>query len=317
MGKKTVVLNAEKMNYDHKIDLSIISDDLTVYDHTEECDILERTKGYEVVVTKELVVSAEITAQLNESVKLICEAGTGYNNINIPACHAKGIKVCNIPAYSTQRVAQTVMTFILNLCSSMHTQQRMLVNKNRDNFTKYLGLHHVEVNGKTLGIIGYGNIAKEVVKLAIAFDMNVLVYTRTKYEDTDRIQFVDLDTVLSNSDFVSLHCPLFEETKHIINEETISKMKPTAYLINTARGPLVDEVALIQALQEGRIAGAGLDVQEVEPPVADNPLYEMENVILTPHMGWKGLETRQRMISILADNIRSYEQGNLQNEKFK
>ena len=166
----------------------------------------------------------------------------------------------------------------------------------------------VEVNDKVLGIIGAGNIGREVIKIAQAMDMKILAHTRTFREDADGVHYVDLPTLLRESDYVSLHCPLTPETRHLINRETLSMMKPTAFLINTSRGALVDEPALIEALKTGVIAGAGLDVQETEPPLPENPLYTMDNVILTPHMGWKGLETR-RLVSILAGNIEAYFQG--------
>ena len=298
------------MNYDNKLDMSILSENLTQFDSTPEALILERVQGQNIVITKEMPVSGEIISKFPDSVKLICEAGTGYNNIDLEAAKKKGITVCNIPAYSTQRVAHTAITFILNLSSSMQIQQSMLTNKNRDNFTKCMQVKHVEVNGKTLGIIGAGTIGKEVIKIAKVLGMNILVYTRTPREDEESVKYVDLDTVLSKSDYISLHCPLTPQTRHIIDENAISKMKSSAFIINTARGALIDEPALIKALQENKIAGAGLDVQEVEPPALDNPLYDMENVILTPHMGWKGLETRQRLISILADNIKAFLDGN-------
>jgi glycerate dehydrogenase len=171
----------------------------------------------------------------------------------------------------------------------------------------------VEVNGKTLGIIGAGNIGRAVIKIAKALDMDILVYTRTPREDSDGIRYVDLDTLLANSDYISLHCPLTPQTRHIINKETLSKMKPSAFLVNTSRGALVDEPALIEALQNGVIAGAALDVQETEPPADDNPLYTLDNVILNPHMGWKGLETRQRLVSILDGNIKAFFAGNPRN----
>ena len=168
----------------------------------------------------------------------------------------------------------------------------------------------MEVNGKTLGIIGAGNIGREVIRVAKALDMNILVYTRTPRADEDGIRYVSLEEVLSQSDYVSLHCPLNAQTRHLINKDTLALMKPTAFLVNTSRGALIDEPALIEALQNGVIAGAALDVQETEPPVAENPLYTMDNVIMTPHMGWKGLETRQRLVSILANNVHAYVAGN-------
>ena len=147
------------------------------------------------------------------------------------------------------------------------------------------------------------------MKIAKALDMNILVYTSFFFQAEDGIRDVDLETVLKNSDYVSLHCPLTPQTKHMINKETLALMKPTAFLINTSRGALIDEPALIEALEKHQIAGAGLDVQETEPPKADNPLYTLDNVILTPHMGWKGLETRQRLVSILAGNVKGFLEG--------
>ena len=307
MNTKTVVLNAKKMNFDGKLDFSILSSQVTVYDDTAPEELLERIQDADVIVTKEMPVSGELIRQFPDSVKLICEAGTGYNNLDLAAAKEKGIMVCNIPAYSTQRVAQTAIMLILNLSSAMQVQMAMLANGNHDNFTKNLQVPHVEVNDKTLGIIGAGHIGREVIRIAKAMDMKILVYTRTPKEDGDGIRYVDLETLLRNSDYVSLHCPLTPQTRHMINKDTLAMMKPEAFLINTSRGALIDEPALIEALQNGVIAGAGLDVQEVEPPAEDNPLYTMSNVLLTPHMGWKGLETRKRLVSILAGNIKAWE----------
>lgn len=310
MNRKTVVLNAAKMNFDGKLDFSVLSDDVTVYDDTTADELLPRIQGASVVVTKEMPVNGDLIRRFPDSVRLICEAGTGYNNLDLEAAREKGIVVCNIPAYSSERVAHTAIMMILNLSSSMQVQMKMLADGNHDNFTKNLQVPHVEVNGKTLGIIGAGNIGRAVIRIAQALDMDILVYTRTPRKDEDGIRYVDLPTLLKNSDYVSLHCPLTPATRHIINKETLSMMKPTAFLINTSRGALVDEPALIEALKSGVIAGAGLDVQETEPPAAANPLYTMDNVILTPHMGWKGLETRKRLVSILAGNVHAFFDGN-------
>ena len=309
MNRKTVVLNAAKMNFDGSLDFSVLSDEVIVFDETTPDQLLERIEGAAVIVTKEMPVSGELIDRFPDSVKLICEAGTGYNNLDLEAARRKGITVCNIPAYSSQRVAHTAIMMLLNLSSSMQKQLRMLALKNHDNFTKNLQVSHVEVNNKVLGIIGAGNIGREVIKIARALDMEILVYTRTPKQDSDGIRYVDLETLLKNSDYVSLHCPLTPQTKHLINRKTLELMKPTAFLINTSRGALINEAELIDALKEGVIAGAGLDVQEVEPPAFDSPLYDMDNVILTPHMGWKGLETRKRLLSILEGNVKAYFEG--------
>ena len=309
MNEKCVVLNAKKMNFDGKLDFSILSANVTVYDDTTEQQLLERIQGAEIIVTKEMDVSEEMIQRFPESVKLICEAGTGYNNIDLDAARKKGITVCNIPSYSTERVAHTAIMMILNLSSAMQVQMKMLACGNHDNFTLNLQVPHVEVNGKTLGIIGAGHIGRKVMQIAQALDMSILVYTRTPREDEKGICYVSLEELFKNSDYISMHCPLTESTKHMINRETLSLMKPSAFVINTSRGALIDEAALIEALENGTIAGAGLDVQETEPPEENSPLYTMDNVLLTPHMGWKGLETRQRLFSILADNIKKFIEG--------
>lgn len=313
MAGKAVVFNSARMNYDGKLDMSILANEVVVYDATEPEQILERVGDADILVTKEMPVSAEIIGKLPDCVKLICEAGTGYNNLDIAAAKAKGITVCNVPAYSTERVAHTAIMFILNLSSSMQVQQAMLTRGDHSNFTKYMQVNHVEVNGKTLGIVGAGNIGREVIKIAQVMGMKILAYTRTPREDEENLRYVPLETLLKESDYISLHCPLTPQTRHIIDEKAISMMKPTAFIVNTSRGALIDEKALIEALKVGKIAGAALDVQETEPPSPDNPLYDMPNVILTPHMGWKGLETRQRLISIAAENIKSFLAGKPKN----
>lgn len=307
---KTVVMNSFKMNYDGKLDMGVISDDITIYDSSETSQIVERASGAEVIITKELPVPKDVIAALPDSVKMICEAGTGYNNIDIEACREKGITVCNIPAYSSERVAHTAIMLLLNLSSCMGSQIRMLERKDRSNFTEHMKVSHVEVNGKTLGLLGAGNIGGEVAKVAVALGMKVLISKRNPGTDTENIKYVSFEEMIKNSDYISLHCPLSDATRHIIDEKVIGMMKPGVCIINTSRGPLIDEMALIKALNDGRVAGAGLDVQETEPPAQDNPLYDMDNVILTPHMGWKGFETRQRLVSIIADNVKAYEEGN-------
>lgn len=309
MSERVVVVNAGKMNYDHALDFSILSNDVQVYDDSTNAEIIERIQGARVVVTKEIPVTAELLSQFPDTVKLIVEAGTGYNNIDLNAAKAKGITVCNIPAYSTERVAHTVIMMILNFASTMQQQIGMLAKGDRSNFTKHLQVSHTEVNGKTLGVVGAGHIGMEVIKVAKALGMNILIHTRTPKADGDGIRYVSLDELLANSDYITLHCPLNDQTKHLINKETIGKMKPNVVIVNTGRGPLINEADLCEALAAKRIAGAGLDVQEVEPPAEDSPLYTLDNVIITPHMGWKGLETRQRLVGIIRDNVQAFFKG--------
>lgn len=309
MSHKVVILNAGKMNYDGSLDFSVPGCDVTVYDASAPEEIPGRVQDAEAIVTKELVLAPELVAAFPETLKLICEAGTGYNNIPLDAVRAKGITLCNVPAYSSQRVAQTAVMLMLNLSSTMQKQIAMLARGDHRNFTDHLLVPHVELNGKTLGVVGAGNIGREVIKIARAMGMNILVYKRHPGADEDGLRYTDLPTLLRESDYVSLHCPLTPETRHIIDAKAIKLMKPSAFLINTSRGALVDEPVLIEALKANRIAGAGLDVQETEPPAEDNPLYTMENVILTPHMGWKGLETRRRLASVVVADIANFFAG--------
>jgi len=309
MGERVVVVNASKMNYDQALDFSVLSSDVQVYDDSTNEELIERIQGARVVVTKELPVNAELLSQFPDTVKLIVEAGTGYNNIDLNAAKERGITVCNIPAYSTERVAHTVIMMILNFASTMQQQIGMLAKGDRSNFTKYLQVSHTEVNGKTLGVVGAGHIGMEVIKVAKALGMNILIHTRTPKADGDGVRYVSLDELLANSDYITLHCPLNEQTKYMINKETIAKMKPSAVIVNTGRGPLINEADLCEALATKRIAGAGLDVQEVEPPAEDSPLYTLDSVIITPHMGWKGLETRQRLVGIIRDNVQAFFKG--------
>lgn len=311
--KNTVFLNAGKVDFDHKLDFSPIAGltNFTKYDASSREEIIERVKGQDIVITKELPVGRDLIEQFPDSVKLICEAGTGYNNIDIEAAKEKGITVCNIPGYSTEAVAQLAITYILNFCSSMTLQQNMLRQKNHDNFTKYLQVPHFEVQNKVLGVIGSGSIGQHVMKVARALGMNILAYSRTpKVWDDPNIKSVNLEDLLQQSDFITIHCPLTPNTRHLINKERLNLMKPTAFIINTARGAIINETDLIEALQNGTIAGAALDVQDPEPPEPNSPLYDMENVILTPHIGWKCFESRQRLVKLIAGNIEAFIEGN-------
>ncbi|MBM7868296.1 D-2-hydroxyacid dehydrogenase [Heliobacterium gestii] len=310
--KKTVILNLAKLNYDNKIDLSPISalTAVTAYDDSSPAEIIERLQGQDIAVTKELPVGRDLIEQFPPSVKLICEAGTGFNNIDLAAAREKGITVCNVPGYSTEGVAHLAITFMLNHSASLTRQQIMLREKNFVNFTDHLTVPHVEVNGKTLGVVGGGAIGREVMKVAVALEMNILVYDPMPRDwGNAKIHSASLEDLLRKSDFVTLHCPLTPETRHLINRERLSLMKPSAYLINTSRGPLVKEADLVEALRQSQIAGAALDVHEVEPLSADSPLFNLENAVLTPHIGWQRLESRQRLFALMAGNIEAYLNG--------
>lgn len=311
--KDTVFLNSNRVDFDGKLDFSPLENitSLTKYNHSSDNEILQRIQNQNIIITKEIPLGSDLINKFPDSVELICEAGTGYNNIDIEAAKGKNILVCNLPGYSTEGVAQLVIGFILDLSSSISIQQNMIRQGNFNNFTKYLGVPHSEVQGKTLGVIGSGSIGKQVIKVARALDMNILVCSRTlKQWDDDKIQNASLETLLKESDFVTIHCPLTEQTKHIINKDNLKIMKPSAFIINTARGAIINEIDLIEALKKGLIAGAALDVQEVEPLSKESALFLMDNVIITPHIGWKCKESRQRLIDYLASNIKAFIEGN-------
>lgn len=314
---QAVLLNAERLDFDKKLDFSALAAavQVTRHEHSSAEDIPGRTEGFEVVITKELPVGAELIERFAPSVRVICEAGTGFNNIDIAAARKRGIAVCNVPAYSNDAVAQLVITFVLNFSCSLIQQQRMLWNKDQSNFSCALQVPHFELQGKILGLIGgSGTIGSKVKEIALTLGMTVLISSRNpKPSDDERVQVVTQEELLQRSDFVSIHCPLSDATRHLINMEQLQKMKRTAFLVNTARGPIIKEDDLIKALQTGVIAGAGLDVQDVEPPPADSLLYTLENVILTPHIGWKRLETRQRLMNMVAENVAAFLKGSPQN----
>ncbi len=308
-----VFLNAAKVDYDHTLDFSALQacGKLTLYESSSAEEIPARVQDQEVVITKEIPLGPELIEQFPAGVRLICEAGTGYNNIDLETASKKGIRVCNIPAYSTGAVAQLAVTLLLDLCSSLSVQQKMLANGDYRNFTDALSVRHVEAAGKTLGLVGAGRIGRQVLRVARALDMPALVYTRTPrtWEDPGIRNASSFDQLLRESDFISIHCPLTPKTRHLFDAKAFAAMKPTACIINTARGPIIDEPALVEALRSGRIAGAALDVQEHEPLSPDSPLFRLDNVVLTPHIGWKCAEARQRLLGVLARNIRGFLDG--------
>jgi glycerate dehydrogenase len=311
--KNTVFLNSAKVDFDGKLDFSPLEKITFLTRYNQSCaeEILEKVQNQNIIITKEMTLGSDLIQKLPDSVQLICEAGTGYNNIDIVAAKEKNIAVCNLPGYSSEGVAQLVIGFILDLSSSISIQQNMIRQGDFKNFTKHLMVQHFEVQRKTLGVIGSGSIGKQVIKIARALDMNILVNSRTRKQwNDDKIRNVSLETLLKESDFVTIHCPLTDLTKHIINKNNLKIMKPSAFIINTARGAIINEVDLIEALQKELIAGAALDVQNTEPLSKESPLFLMDNVILTPHIGWKCYESRQRLINFLAINIKAFINGN-------
>lgn len=279
--------------------------DVTYYDTTSNEDVLSRAKDADILVINKIVMDKDTLAEC-KNLKLITILATGYNIVDIEAAKALGITVCNVPYYSTNSVAQLTFAFILEFACklSLHTQSVARGDWQRcKDFAYTLDTIH-ELSGKTLGIIGYGSIGKKVAQIGKAFGMNVLIGTRTPVDGC-----VSKEEVFKNADFVTLHCPLNEQSKLMINEKSLALFKPTAYLINTARGGLIDENALAAALNSGKIAGAALDVLTSEPPKADNPLIHAKNCIITPHMAWASLEARVRLLHATEDNVRAFLQN--------
>lgn len=304
---KIVFLNISRINYDGKIDLSKYSD-VTFYDSTNYDEIISRVNGYDVVVVKEMKLDRDLIYRFN-GVKLICEARTGYNNIDIDACRDMNINVCNAPGYATGNVALFTIMLMLNMSVSMKSQQDMLHNGDYSNFSNILKVNYSKLTGKVLGIIGTGTIGSEVERFATTLGMNVIGYSHTKKEDTEYIHFVTLNELLTNSDYISLHSLLNNDNYHMLNETNMNLIKNTTYIINTARGALIDEEYLIKCLREHKIAGAGLDVSEHEPLTSEDELFRLDNVIVTPHMAWNSLEARCRLMDIVFSNINNYSNG--------
>ncbi len=280
--------------------------ELSIYDRTDKKDVVSRLKDAEVAVTNKTVIDRAVM-EACPSLKYISVLATGYNVIDIPAAREKGIVVSNVPAYSTESVAQMTFALILELAVRVGEHSKAVENgcwASSKDFCFCLAPLK-ELSGKVLGLVGYGNIAKAVERIGKAFGMRVLVHNRTPFEGS-----CSLDEVLAKADIVSLHCPLTESNARMINSDSISKMKKGALLINTARGALVDEKAIADALNSARIAGAGLDVLSVEPPNADNPLLSAKNCIITPHIAWATSEARERLLSVTTANIEGFFRGN-------
>ena len=300
---RVAVVNAGRLDWDAALDWSALERVGAVQlwrdGSPSTADIAQRAEGAVVLITKEVPVDV---ALLPACVRLIVEAGTGYNNVDVEAAALRGIAVCNVPSYSTDAVAQLVVTFILSLSCSLTQQAQALARSDRSNFHGALGTPHFELAGRTLGLVGgSGAIGQRVATLATALGMRVLTWGRSSSSP--------LPEFLRHCDFVSLHCPLTAETRHLLGAAQFAEMKAGAFLINTARGGLVDESALFAALTSGRLAGAALDVQETEPPAESSPLYTLPNVILTPHIGWKRVETRQRLIDAVAEQVAAFLAG--------
>lgn len=265
-----------------------------------------------LILNKTVVDKAFFDACPN--LKCICLLATGYNNIDLVAARERGVAVCNVPGYSTDAVAQLVFGFMLQLAVSLPQYQKSTRDGVWCSSTRYtyLSWEMHELAGKTLGIVGYGAIGRKVAQIGHAFGMNILAHTRTVRGD-GIAEFASLDEVLTRADFLSLHCPLTEQTKGLIGKQELAMMKPTAFLINTSRGAVVEEQALADALNNGIIAGAGIDVLETEPMDSSCPYRTAKNCLVTPHIAWAATEARARLLVEVAENIRAFASGKRRN----
>ncbi len=309
---KMVILDAFCVNqgdFDWNIFLDCV-DNIEKYDRTNDEEILDRVKDATHVLTCKVPLREDVLKEC-KNLKYIGSMATGFNHIDIDFCNKNNIMVTNVPDYSTNAVAEQVFAYIFELYKkvSMHNRRVKAGAWIKSKDFCFYDRRVSELRGKTLGIFGYGNIGKKVLKIAEVFDMKVLVHTRTKREDTNNIKFVSKEELFKESDIITLHCPLTPYTKHIINKNTISMMKEGVVLINTARGSLVVEEDLRDALRSGYVSYAFLDVVEVEPMEENNVLLDVQNCIITPHYAWSPYETRERLFMGIRDNLVNYTKG--------
>lgn len=308
---KTVIFDRCTVVADNDVNLDPILSlaDSEVYDLVSKDELIARAKTANAIICNKAVIDREVIESCPD-LKYVGLFATGYNNVDLDAANKRGIYVANAPSYSTDSVAQQVFAFILGLSVSL-TRYNDTVHSGewcKSAAFTYLTEPMQEIKGKTLGIFGYGAIGRAVAKLGDAFGMKVIIHTRTTPVDCP-YEIVSKEELFKRSDYLTLHCPLNEQTKNIINRDTLALMKPTAYFINTSRGGTVVENDLCDALNNGVIAGAGIDVVSVEPMREDNPLLKAKNCIITPHTAWATIEARRRLIDIVAGNLSAFLKG--------
>ena len=307
---KIVQLEDYVSNFDHLIDASFWSGegDFLAFPRTAPGEVAARAVDADALLINKTLISRELLEQLPK-LKYIGVLATGYNVVDLESCRRAGVAVTNVPAYSTDSVAQHTFALLLNLAREVELHARYDRSTSRD-FCQVL-TPQVELTGKTMGVVGFGAIARKVTEIALAFGMSVAVFTRTPSKvDMPQVKVcAEFEELLQISDIVSLHCPLFPENTRMINERTISCMKEGAILLNTSRGGLIDEKALREALDSGKISGAGLDVLSTEPPPADHPLLHHPRCRITPHTAWATVEARMRLFNTARENLRSFIAG--------
>ena len=285
-----------------------------IYDNITYSELENEITDTDILLCNKIPVDKNILSKA-KNLKYVGAFATGYNNIDVDTCREKGIIVCNAKDYSTDAVSQQTFAYILDFACKLKEYDGFVKNNGWIESPVFspIAFPTTELSGKTLGIIGYGSIGKAVAKIARAFNMRVVVNTRTVREDAET-EFCDLETLLSVSDFVSVHCPLTKDNQKMFNKQTFAKFKKGAFFINTARGGLVDENALFDALESGHLGGAAVDVIETEPMLESCPLLKAKNITITPHSAWIPYETRQRLFGVVVDNIEAFLSGNPQNK---
>lgn len=290
--------------------------EVVIYDRTPINKVVEHGKGADALITNKVAIGAEEIKNL-PSLKYIGVSATGYNIIDIEAAKQNNVAVSNVPGYSTASVVQLTFALLLELCWRVqrHSDSVREGKWSRSLDFSFWDYPLVELSGKTLGIIGFGSIGQQVADVGTAFGMNIIGNSRRQTDQSHRKNFrwAEVSELLAQSDVVSIHCPLTPDTKGLINSESLKTMKSSAFLLNTARGPIVVDEDLADALNHGIIAGAGIDVLSVEPPKENKPLFTAQNCIITPHIAWATLEARSRLMEILSDNLSAFIQGRAQN----
>lgn len=282
----------------------------TINDRTPADNIVEVCKDAEIVIGNKAILSAEVLSQLPK-LKYIGLLSTGYNVVDIDYCKSRNIPVCNVPAYSTPSVAQHTFALLLEVCANVGLHSESVRNgdwSKKQDFC-YWNKDVIELSGKTIGIVGFGSIGKEVAKIAYALNMNVLAYSRSEFATPEYVQRTKMNELFAKSDIITLHCPMNKESDKMINATSIAKMKNGAILINTSRGGLVDEQAVCNALNSGKLKAFCADVLSTEPPTVDNPLLTCKNTFITPHIAWASIEARSRLLKVVCANIRSFING--------
>lgn len=284
--------------------------EVKLYDRTPAEDVTDRIGDAQIVLTNKTVITRAVM-EACPAMKYIGVLATGYNVVDIAAAKEQGIVVTNVPAYSTQAVAQHTFALLLACVSRVHEYDEQVKQGRWEaspDFCFYAGAME-ELAGKCLGIVGFGNIGQAVARIALAFGMDVLAHTRTQLPGWDAVRFVDRETLFAESDIITLHCPLTEKTQGMIDAAAIAQMKDGVRMINTSRGPLVDETAMADALDSGKVACYMADVLSAEPAREDNPILSAQNTILTPHVAWAPLQTRMRLLDTAVGNVRAYIHG--------